>query len=37
MDELEGKSVAGERFVEFYPEEDSILKVVVERFYERKE
>ena len=31
--ELEGNSVAGERFMEFYPTEDSILKAVTTLFY----
>lgn len=34
--ELEGSSIAGDRFMEFYPTEDSILKVVTSLFYTPK-
>ncbi len=34
IDSLEGESVVGEEFMEFYADEDSIVKIVVEKFYE---
>ncbi len=34
---LEGESVQGERFMEFHPDSDSVLKNVVELFYELKD
>lgn len=34
IDSLEGKSIVGEEFMEFYPDEDSIARIVVEKFYE---
>lgn len=33
---IEGKSVIGERFMEFYPDEEFVQKMVIELFYEPK-
>lgn len=34
---MEGKSVVGEKFVEFYPEKDSVEEIVIDTFYTIKE
>ena len=34
--ELEGKNVMGEKHIEFYPNETSVTKTVVDLFYEPK-
>lgn len=34
---MEGKNVVGEKFVEFYPEKDSVEKLVIDTFYTIKE
>lgn len=34
--EIEGESVKGEQFMEFYPDEASVLKIIIECFYEMK-
>lgn len=34
---MEGKSVIGEKFVEFYPEKDSVEEIVIDTFYTIKE
>ncbi len=37
MQDLEGKSVAGEKFMEFYPDEESLKETVVNLFYKPKD
>jgi len=34
---MEGKNITGEQFIEFYPEKDSIEKIVIDTFYTIKE
>jgi len=34
--DFDGESVVGEQFMEFYPDEDSVIKTVVDNFYEVK-
>jgi LCP family protein required for cell wall assembly len=34
IESIEGESVVGDEFMEFYADEDSILKIVVDKFYE---
>ena len=34
---LDGESVKGEKYMEFYPTEDSIMKNVLELFYTKKD
>lgn len=34
---IEGESVVGEEFIEFYPDEDSIEKIVIDLFYKPKD
>lgn len=34
---IEGESVAGEQYMEFYPDEDSVEQIVIDCFYEKKE
>lgn len=34
---MEGENIMGEKFVEFYPEEDSIEKIVIDLFYKPKD
>ena len=36
INDLDGKSVVGEQFMEFYPDEDSVKKLVIDNFYEVK-
>ncbi len=36
INDFEGRSLIGEQFMEFYPDEDSLTKVVVDNFYEPK-
>jgi LCP family protein required for cell wall assembly len=37
MLDIEGESVRGEEFMEFYPDEDSLTQVVIECFYKEKD
>ena len=37
ISDLDGESVVGEQFVEFYPDADSVTRTVVENFYEIKQ
>ncbi|MBE6679121.1 MAG: hypothetical protein E7598_01215 [Ruminococcaceae bacterium] len=34
MDDIEGETVRGEKFMEFYPDEESVFKTVIALFYE---
>lgn len=35
--ELDGETVVGEEFIEFYPDEDSVWEVVIDLFYKQKD
>jgi len=35
--DIEGESVKGQEYMEFYPDEDSVMQIVIECFYQEKD